>query len=97
MDDHRYDREYHSTNHYTDCNGPNCDCDERRYGSHSSNSGKGMSTFGAVLCTVGSFIGTALIFVLLGIDIENIPGIVIIIVWIIIAAVLAVIGSFFGW
>lgn len=97
MDDHRYDSEYDSTNHYADCSGPNCDCDERRYGSYSSNSGNGMSTFAAILCTVGSFIGTTLIFVLLGIDTENVPGIVIIIVWIIIAAVLAVIGSFFGW
>ena len=30
---------YDSSNHYSNCTGPNCDCDERRYGSHSSSGG----------------------------------------------------------
>jgi hypothetical protein len=35
------------------CTGPGCDCDEKNYGSHSSPSNGNMSTFGAILCTVG--------------------------------------------
>ena len=33
---------FDSTNHYSDCTGPYCDCDERRYGSRSTGSGDWM-------------------------------------------------------
>lgn len=33
---------FDSTNHYSDCTGPYCDCDERRYGSRSTGSGDGL-------------------------------------------------------
>ena len=66
-------------------------------GYHSSRSGNGMSTLGAILCVIASFIGAALVFTLLGIDVENVPAIVILIVIIVIASILGAIGSSRGW
>jgi hypothetical protein len=77
------------------CPGPGCDCDEKNYGSHSSPSNGNMSTFGAILCTVGGFLGACLIITLLGI--EDAPVILTLILWIVVSAVLAVIGSNHGW
>jgi hypothetical protein len=76
------------------CTGPGCDCDERNYGSHSSSSNGNMSTFGAILCTVGGFLGACLIFALLGV--EDAPAIVIVILWAVVSTVLAAIGSKHG-
>ncbi len=83
--------------HYSNCTGPYCDCDERRYGSPSHGSGGGMSTFGAIICTIGGFLGTALIFTLLDIDVENVPAVVIVVVIAIISGILSAIGSSHGW
>lgn len=39
MVEHGYNSGFdHSANHYSDCTGPYCDCDERRYGSRSAGS-----------------------------------------------------------
>jgi hypothetical protein len=78
------------------CTGPGCDCDEKNYGYHSSASNGNISTFGAILCVVGGLIGTALVFCLFGIDAENVPGIVIIILWVVITSVLVAIGGKHG-
>jgi hypothetical protein len=64
------------------CTGSGCDCDEKNYGSHSSPSNGNMSTFGAILCTVGGFLGVCLIFALLGI--EDAPAIVTVILWVVV-------------
>jgi hypothetical protein len=77
------------------CTGPGCDCDEKNYGTHSSPANGNMSTFGAILCTVGGFLGACLIFALLGV--EDAPAILIVILWVVVSAVLAAIGSKHGW
>lgn len=57
----------------------------------------GMSTFGAVICTILSFVGAGLFFSILGIDTENVPVVLIIIVVAVIAGILGVIGDERGW
>ena len=60
-------------------------------------SGNGMSTFGAIMCTIGSLFGVALIFTVLDVDVENVPAFVIVILWIVIASVIAgVVSAFKG-
>ena len=68
----------------------------KNYHSLSSNR-NGMSTFGAVICTILSFVGAGLFFSLLGIDTENVPVILIIIVVAVIAGIIGVIGDDRGW
>jgi hypothetical protein len=51
-------------------------------------SSNGMSTFGAVLCTVGGFVGAALIIALLGI--EDAPGLLIVVLWVVVSVILSV-------
>jgi hypothetical protein len=70
------------------CTDPGCDCDEKNYGYHSSSNGN-ISTFGAILCVIGGLVGAAAIFVVLGIDVENVPLLVIIILWAVVSTVLA--------
>jgi hypothetical protein len=53
-----------------------------------------MSTFGAILCIVGGFLGACLIFALLGV--EDAPAIVIVILWAVVSTILAAIGSKHG-
>jgi hypothetical protein len=77
------------------CPGPGCDCDEKNYGSHSSRSNGNVSTFWAIISTVGGLLGACLIFALLGV--EDAPAIVIVILWVVVSAVLAAIGSKHGW
>jgi hypothetical protein len=69
----------------------NCDCDEKKYGNNSSGTGGGISNFGEILCTIGGFIGAALVFMLLGIDVDDVPVIVILIVIVVVAVILALI------
>ena len=78
------------------CPGPGCDCGERNYGHHSSSSNGNVSTFGAILCTIGGLVGVAVPFTIFGIDTENMSGVVIAILWIVISAVLGVIASNHG-
>jgi hypothetical protein len=47
------------------------------------------------LRTVGGFLGACLIFALLGVD--DAPAILIVILWVMVSAVLAAIGSKHGW
>jgi hypothetical protein len=76
------------------CTGPGCNCDEKNYGSHSSSSNGNISIFGAILCTIGGLIGTALLFALIGV--EDAPTIVIIILWVIVSTALSVVASKIG-
>ena len=51
----------------------------------------GISTFGAILCTVGGlFLGALIVALFAGDNVENVPVIITIILWIICSAVLAV-------
>jgi hypothetical protein len=76
------------------CTGPGCNCDEKNHGSHSSSSNGNVSTFGAILCTVGGLIGAALLLALIGA--EDAPAIVIIILWVIVAISLSIFASKIG-
>jgi hypothetical protein len=75
------------------CTGPGCDCDERNYGSHGRPAKGSVSTFWAILSTIGGFIGAACVLTLLGVDTEDMSIIVYLILWVIIAAVLASFGE----
>lgn len=72
---------------YSDCKVYNCNCDERKYGSVSS--GKGVSAFGAILATIATFILTALFFVVIGADTENLSMVAFFIV-------LSIVGGIIG-
>lgn len=62
-------------------------------GYRSPRGNNGMSTGGAVFIAIISFVLTAVVFMVLGVDVSNVPAIVIVIVYIIIVSVLTVIGS----
>ena len=47
------------------------------------------------MCTIGSLLGVALIFTALDVDVENVPAFVIVILWIIVASVIAGVVSVF--
>jgi hypothetical protein len=53
-----------------------------------------MSTFGAILCTVGGFVGAALIIALLGI--EDAPGLLIVVLWVVVSVILSVFAEKIG-
>lgn len=78
-------------NHYPGCVYDGTDCNY----SFSRASGGGMSTLGAIMCTIGSLFGVALIFTALDVDVENVPAFVIVILWIIVASVIGGIVSVF--
>lgn len=94
--------EYNSEHSCPDCDGtggnhyPGCvyDGTDSNY-SFSRGSGGGMSTLGAIMCTIGSLLGVALIFTALDVDVENVPAFVIVILWIIVASVIGGIVSVF--
>lgn len=94
--------EYNSEHRCPDCDGtggnhyPGCvyDGTDSNY-SFSRGSGGGMSTLGAIMCTIGSLFGVALIFTALDVDVENVPAFVIVILWIIVAPVIGGIVSVF--
>jgi hypothetical protein len=54
-----------------------------------------VSTFWAIISTVGGLLGACLILALLGVG--DAPAIVIVILWVVVSAVLAAIGSKHGW
>ena len=105
----QHERKVFNMSEYNDYHCPECDgtggnhypgCTYEGTGKenyHSSRSGGGMSTFGAVLCTIASFIGGALFFVILGIDVEKVPVFFIVLVIAVIAGILGAIGSSRGW
>jgi hypothetical protein len=74
----------------------NCDCDEKNYGNRSSGTGGGMSTIGAILITIASFVVLALLFMVFGVDVEKIPGIVLIIMLYIVVFIISMICVIFG-
>ena len=71
---------------------PECDGTDGS-GYRSPRGNNGMSTGGAVFIAIISFVLTAVVFMVLGVDVTNVPAIVIVIVYIIIVSVLTVIGN----
>ena len=55
---------------------------------YSSGSGNGMSTFGAILCVIGGFVGVALLLMILNIEVDDVPGVVLVILIIVITSVI---------
>jgi hypothetical protein len=78
------------------CPGPGCDCDEKNYGHHSSSSNGNLSIIGTILCMVGGLFCVSAIYLLFGIDVDDVPAIVSLILWIVFTSVLAAIGSKHG-
>lgn len=69
---------------------------EKKESSYTPGTSNGMSTFGAVVSIIaGLFIQCAL-YVTLGIDVENVPVLVIIILWVVISVIVAVIVDIIG-
>lgn len=80
-------------NHYPGCTYEGTGSNER----YSSGSGNGMSTFGAIMCVIGGFLGVAIIFTLFDVDVESVPAFVIVILLIIVTSVIAgVVSAFKG-
>lgn len=64
---------------------------------HSSGSRKGMSTFGATMCSLGGFIGAASILALLNVDVESASPFSLGIIFILLLSIIcAVLGNIFG-
>lgn len=64
-------------------------------GRHSYGRRGGMSTFGAILCVIGGFVGVAVIFTLFGVDVEKVPASVIVILLIIVTSIIGGVVSAF--
>ncbi len=65
--------------------------DESSYTPRRSSSGGGTSTFGAIISVIAGFIMQVILYMILGIDVENVPVIVIIILWAVFTAIAAVV------
>lgn len=55
--------------------------------SSSYSRGGGLSTFGAILSVIAGLVGQVVIYMVLGIEVENVPAIVMIILWIVISSI----------
>ncbi len=64
--------------------------------SYTPRSGGGISTFGAIISSLSGLVGQAFIYTLLDIDVENVPVIVMIILWIVISAVVGAVADSMG-
>lgn len=58
-------------------------------------SSNGMSTLGAIMCTIGGLFGVALIFTIFDVDVENVPASIIVVLWIVLTSVIAGVVSMF--
>jgi hypothetical protein len=83
MDKHGFPQDCNHDIH-NDCIGTGCDCEEKT---------KGMSTFRAVLCTVGSFVGAAIVLMILGVDFEKVPIIAILLAIAVCAVIIGTISA----
>lgn len=97
--------EYNSGNHCPECDGtggnhyPGCTYEgtgsNERY--YSSGSGNGISTFGAILCVIGGFLGVAFLFTLFDVEVDSVPTFLLVILIIIVTSLIAgVISAFKG-
>lgn len=91
-----------NSRHCPDCGGSNGfhynDCIYDGTGSnsgYSSGSGNGISTFGAIMCIIVSFVGVAFLFMIFDVDVESVPTFVIVVLLIIMVSVIAGVVSAF--
>ena len=64
--------------------------------SYNQNSGNGMSTFGAIVSVIAGLFMQAALYVALGIDVENVPVLVIAILWAVFSTIAAVVVDKIG-
>ena len=60
------------------------------------NRSSGMSTFGAILCVIGGLILQALLYTVLDIEVDNVPTLVILILWVVFSGIVAVVVDKIG-
>lgn len=78
-------------NHYPGCTYEGTGSKE----GHTPGSGNGMSTFGAIMCVIGGFVGVAGIFTLFDVDVDSVPAIVCLILIIVVTSLIAGVVSAF--
>lgn len=64
--------------------------------SYTPSRGNGMSTFGAIISVIAGLFLQAALYVALGIDVENVPVLVIIILWVVFSTLAAVVVDKIG-
>lgn len=64
--------------------------------SYTPSSGKGMSTFGAIVSVVAGLVLQAVLYTGLGIDVDDVPVLVMIILWVVFSAITAVVVDKIG-
>ena len=79
--------EYHV---YKDVTGQN---DEPSY---TPSRGNGMSTFGAIISVIAGLVLQAVLYTVLGIDVDDVPVLIIIILWVVFSAIAAVVVDKIG-
>lgn len=70
--------------------------EQKEESSYTPSRGNGMSNFGAIISVIAGLILQALLYVALGIDVENVPVLVIVILWIVFSAIAAVVVEKIG-
>lgn len=64
--------------------------------SYTPSSGNGMSTFGAIVSVIAGLFLQSALYVTLGIDVDDVPVLVIIILWVVFSAIAAVVVDKIG-
>ena len=64
--------------------------------SYTPSSGSGMSTFGAIVSVIAGLFLQSALYVTLGIDVDDVPVLVIIILWVVFSAIVAVVVDKIG-
>ena len=64
--------------------------------SYTPSRGNGMSTFGAIISVIAGLVLQAVLYTVLGIDVDDVPVLVIIILWVVFSAIAAVVVDKIG-
>ena len=64
--------------------------------SYTPSRGNGMSTFGAIISVIAGLVVQAVLYTVLGIDVDDVPVFVIIILWVVFSAIAAVVVDKIG-
>lgn len=64
--------------------------------SYTPSHGGGISTFGAIISVIAGLVGQVLLYMGLGIEVEDVPVFVMIVLWIVISTIAAVIADRIG-
>ena len=64
--------------------------------SYTPSRGNGMSTFGAIISVIAGLVVQAVLYTVLGIDVDDVPVLIIIILWVVFSAIAAVVVDRIG-